>query len=729
MRGPFKMSRLSNNNNAHPTDGDEATAEADEPPDDRRDPSKQQDNYYMKEKLTHLDAKKESLLTRALLSSPEPSPIERSDPLDGWGPKGIVPILSRGSSSTSMSGDDTAPKPLNIRNIARPGHSPSPSTENRPKTADPRESELEANLGRKRCITFACARKLSVDDQRQALSDTVKTVNEPPVTKRKSALTFVCPAPDRTPVTPDSKNTHHRIGLRPSLPPQGRRSPAPHVRKTKLERKPTPHPVPSVQQSNGTKTSKITVTGLGEFKLSDATRFHEFGSSLDDDEDWVNENTDDKPKITMSDCMRKENAIRKLGEEVEEEVRQAEEEDEKEEYDDEDEDEDDDDDDDDDDDNDEDGDGDEDGDSTVHDGLSDDGNESDNEAGFASGDDSDENSEFNFWTPGMATAATSVDHASSVQHSTGRKTSNSSIESRGVDNDATPLATRKRSSVRPMKLHKQRPATPDLPDSTDFVCGTLDEDRPLEAAYKSCMEERRLSKRVPIPQDIDPSFPTSDPEDDDNDDDLEGETVPTTRRSRINESLEMFELRGRKKGPGSRTSPSHSPKSRLSPPSHKSSGRSPRRLRSPAPMRRKSPAPPSRHPSLTIARPARPAINITGLAQRGPRVRTKSLPRTPNPFFARMESRRPSKAVTMKPRTDGNHTRGPVDIVAGLEKKRQKRKEKFWRQHCRKAAKEQQERRPLPGKGAERMKELGLEVAERFRAYGFGQDTQLVLSI
>ena len=727
MRHLLKMLRLSGNNSPNPTDGDEATAEADEPPDDRRDRLKQQDNYYMKEKLNLVDAKKESLLTRALLSSPEPSPIERSDPLDGWRSNGIVPILSRGNSSTSASGDDTALKPSNIRSMPRPGSPLISATGRRPDTADPRESEVEANLGRKRCITFACARRLSGDDQTKALSDTAREMKEPPVTKRKSALTFVCPAPDRTPLAHDSRSTYQLSGRRPSIPLQGRRSPAPHIRKSKMESEFIRPPIPSIQQPKEQKTSKITVTGLGEFKLSDATRFYEFGSSIDDDEDWVNENTDDKPKITMSDCMRKEDAIRKLGEEVEDEVRQAEEEEkEMEGYDDEDED----DDDDDDDDNDEDGDGDDDdGDSTVHDGLSDDGNESDNEAGFASGDDSsDENSEFNFWTPGMATAATSVDHAGSVQHSAGRKNSNSSIESRGVDKDATPVAARRRSTAPPVKLHKHRPATPDLPDSTDFVCGTLDEDRPLEAAYKSCMEERRLSKRVPIPQDIDPSFPTSDPEDDDNDDDLDGETAPTARRSWIKESLEVFELRGRKKGTSSRTSPSHSPKSRLSPPK-KLSGCSPRRLRSPAPVRRKSPAPPSRRPSLNIAPLARPAINITGLAQRGPRVRTKSLPRTPNPFFARLESRRPSKAVTMKPRHDRSHTRGPIDIVAGLEKKRQKRKEKFWRQHCRKAAKEQQERRPLPGKGAERMKELGLEVAERFRAYGFGFDTQLVLSI
>jgi len=75
------------------------------------------------------------------------------------------------------------------------------------------------------------------------------------------------------------------------------------------------------------------------------------------------------------------------------------------------------------------------------------------------------------------------------------------------------------------------------------------------------------------------------------------------------------------------------------------------------------------------------------------------------------------------------HVRGPIDIAAGLEKKRQKRKEKYWRQHCRKYAKEQQERKTIPGKGAERMKELGLECAERTKAYGQGQQAQVVISL
>lgn len=129
------------------------------------------------------------------------------------------------------------------------------------------------------------------------------------------------------------------------------------------------------------------------------------------------------------------------------------------------------------------------------------------------------------------------------------------------------------------------------------------------------------------------------------------------------------------------------------------------------------------------------ALRITGRNRGCELVRTKSLPRTPNPFFARQQKAKDDlDAETLSPKNSGvarrpSHTRGPIDIVEGLEKKRQKRREKFWRQHCRKAAKEQMERKPVPGKGAERMKELGLEVAERTKGYGLGQPAQLVISI
>lgn len=62
----------------------------------------------------------------------------------------------------------------------------------------------------------------------------------------------------------------------------------------------------------------------------------------------------------------------------------------------------------------------------------------------------------------------------------------------------------------------------ELPDSTDFVCGTLDEDRRLEQAYITRMKDIEAAKHKARPQDIDPTFPTSDPEmDEEDDEDLE----------------------------------------------------------------------------------------------------------------------------------------------------------------------------------------------------------------
>ncbi|KAK9473202.1 uncharacterized protein V1510DRAFT_415390 [Dipodascopsis tothii] len=53
-------------------------------------------------------------------------------------------------------------------------------------------------------------------------------------------------------------------------------------------------------------------------------------------------------------------------------------------------------------------------------------------------------------------------------------------------------------------------ATPPLdmvPNPFDFVCGTFDEDRPVQMAYMSALEERRSPLHCAAPQEIDPSFP------------------------------------------------------------------------------------------------------------------------------------------------------------------------------------------------------------------------------
>jgi len=57
--------------------------------------------------------------------------------------------------------------------------------------------------------------------------------------------------------------------------------------------------------------------------------------------------------------------------------------------------------------------------------------------------------------------------------------------------------------------------------------------------------------------------------------------------------------------------------------------------------------------------------------------------------------------------------RGAIDIVKGLEKKRQRRKEKMWQKLCAKnAAKGDKAYKCKPGKGCERMREVGLQLQQ-----------------
>lgn len=248
----------------------------------------------------------------------------------------------------------------------------------------------------------------------------------------------------------------------------------------------------------------------------EAYRFHEFASSEEEVEEWTQEVTCHRSRLTVQDTLKIENNLRKLGEEVAEEEAIDEE--------DEDEDEDGDNvemDDDDDDLLDEDADG-----SDAYSDATDEGFQTDDENGFAVSDDEDDaGSDYDWWAPGASTAATSVEHLEHLRLKTHRTVSESSIGS---------LESREGLKImdKPSKRRKSKPVnirvpSPELPDSTDFVCGTLDEDRPAEAAYMSTLERRRAAKHKPTPQDIDPTFPTSDPElpDDDEDEVSENEKV------------------------------------------------------------------------------------------------------------------------------------------------------------------------------------------------------------
>lgn len=720
--------------------------------------------------------RKQSLLTRALLTSPDlmATPTSELPPLLRL-PRGMSDASNHSNTSadsiaelTSDGGLTSPPRtatpspPLPAVNLTTfalltpkattQGHALS---QLEPVITNAQETTVEAGLGRKRCITFACGRQTISQTKgnrnahiKIAESETSKQAEQP---KRPSVLRFACPSrPSET--APQLAESDHKSSKRRGSSPI---SPTTHVQPTETPKHRQHRDSESTVKESPQKASSTDLSFNGplespvfqqqDLERSSATRFYEFASSVDENDEWMFERTAHRSRLTVNDTLRKENAIRQLGEEAEAEALEEEEAEERAERE-------------------HDGNDLDDSDDGSDDDASDGGNETDDEEGFADSDDeSDGGSEYQFWTTGLTTAATSADHSDQIRATPHRTDSGSSIESMIHADQKGEIVPSGRRTCRARKHGKMRPATPDLPDSTDFVCGTLDEDRPLEAAYLSCLEQRRRSKRRTIPQDIDPSFPTSDLDDEDDEDDghdapAEGSdehvwiagqpdnsdderprsrtksTSKTNNRSLSPKSLHSPPPPKRSAAPPIRLRSPPPPKrcvNNRSPPPRRLFGQSPRRRRSPPPHLRNLKSPPStRRSSLAVSPGQRtPGINVPFLAQRPDLTYTKSLPRSPNPFWQR--HREGHKDAFDAPSAGTSpvaelHNRGPIDIVKGLENKRQRRKEKFWRQHCRNAGKDK-ERRCQPGKGAERMKELGLEMAGRGK--GYGQKAQLVLSI
>jgi hypothetical protein len=391
--------------------------------------------------------------------------------------------------------------------------------------------------------------------------------------------------------------------------------------------------------------------------------------------------------------------------------------------------------------------------------VTDEGFHTDDEEGFANSDDddSDADSDYAWWAPSTAVGS-QLEH---IRPSTRRSESGSSIgsfSSTRVFPSKTPKAL-KRSKTNPIEF---RPRTPELPDSTDFVCGTLDEDRPLEEAWLSCRNQRRAANHRPCPQDIDPTFPASDPEMDEEDE--EGyEDMPVVEDSDVHffheQMSDIDEIRSPRSLIPRKRSPAVSPRRMRSPPPakrvvhrspppprvmHRSPpppvvkrtghhspppparflfGHSPRRMHSPPPNRRPlhSP-PPSRRTSFntTTDQTQQPSPTPThatpiALAQRPHFAReASSLPRNgPFPLQRNAYFNSTSGDEGEETQTDALPTRGAIDIVKGLEKKRQRRKEKFaekaWRAkvNARAHGKGRREEGVLPGVGAEMMKRMG----------------------
>ncbi|TDZ29344.1 Uncharacterized protein C8035_v011384 [Colletotrichum spinosum] len=545
---------------------------------------------------------------------------------------------------------------------------------------------------KKRCIQFACAAKPKAAEPLQA-QPMVKapSAQEP----QRRTIKFACPVPQRPASTQNTPPQRLEIAAAMLQPPSLRESSPMTARKTRSRSpRPTLMPPPSLRDVRSPTTKKYITANDSDLQ-NESSHFHEFASDIPREDDWIRHAFNAQGRrITIDDTLSKENAIRKLATEAEEEAEQEEEDLENTVDDDEEDNEDADDDQDDDDGQDE----------EENDDDNSDGYKTDEETGFADSDDEEEDDDLRLWTPGRSTIQNIDSTPIARRPSLPEQLSDSSIASHSS------LRVRRAKAQR----IKIRPGTPELPDSTDFVCGTLDEDRPMEDAYISCLAARRREKLQLIPQDIDPSFPASDPEDEGDE-----EIYNPVHHSSDDEMFlhgKMDDLhhgqdrRGRRKkteAPSPKRFRSPPPIKRRASPAPKARVRSPRPLfDGPFPGRLRSPPPQILKSPPASPRQVRGAITFKTLASRPGLTVTKSLPRPPS-MFPHMAKGRRSKA----PAND-IHIRGAIDIVKGLERKRQRRKEKFYQKYCNRARKGQiPERKPQRGLGCERMRELGLLMA------------------
>ncbi|KAJ4992749.1 hypothetical protein SVAN01_01795 [Stagonosporopsis vannaccii] len=793
---------------------EEVPADVDEPPEQGRTPRPaplkiqlSAQGSFAKISKPVID-RKTSLLTSALQSaSNTSSPVD--DHSDKDPPRGMS-CISTWSNSTISTADLTSdggftspgtrtctpspPLPSTMIHNMLPPFTKKPSEQRitlvgqendaaaAPKPATPAgEQGVEATLGRKRCIMFACGAKK--EEKKKPAEAPAKPTTPPPTEeppKRACTIKFACAKPTTPQLAEEPPKRSCTIKFAcsakgpaeaPSNPKTPRRaaSPAPPPRRipTSPKRSPRAHrdSDSTVRNNSPISVRKVPLVDRtrrlsqnSELARTEAYRFHEFASSEEEVEEWTQEVTCHRNRLTVGDTLRVENNLRQLVEEVEEEALEDDEDDEDDVADD---------------DDDDDGDDeDEDNDSDAYSDVTDEGFQTDDEEGFAvSDDESDAGSDYDWWAPGASTAATSIDHIGNLRPKNHRTVSESSIgslesrknglkmfermEGERAEGPSAPKVRRKKS--KPVNI---RAPSPELPDSTDFVCGTLDEDRPAEQAFMSNLERRRAAKHKPAPQDIDPSFPASDPElvDDDEEDEVDDIENPSESDNyfMMHGRMDLIDgvPRGRRRDTlKQRSPPAHSPKRPRSPPSTKRAvhrspppptkrvmhrsplptkravhrspppskkavhrsppppralfGRSPVRARSPAPVRLRSPPPSRRGSANMLASRQRSELSIKfgGIGERPALTVSASLPRTPitahhNPLEYDDDE---------ETSTNDMPVRRAIDIQVGLEKKRQRRREQLYRKQHRKNAKEK--RPPPPGRGAERMRDVGLQMA------------------
>lgn len=729
---------------------DEVPAEADEPPDGRASSSAQ--GQFQRTKVLKPRDPTHSLLTKALHQPEEEavpvgfstattrrrsmnSNISLASTADLTSDTGLTspartntpsppaPVIRLGRLNTELFNKGPRPAVELATKVPQETGPTKGTPEASNSDSRPKNSTVEA-LTKKRCISFACGAKPEAKKP-APLTQTAQSSQQPratvsdPQPPRKTSIKFACPSKPRT---EDSKTSVPEI-VKVATKEKG--GPSSAMRKHR-----SPSAVRSQRSLTPRRYSRSPVAVRSKKYLaantvdlnSESSRFHEFASDEPQEEDWIRQNLlTPGRRLTINDTLQKENEIRRLGKEAEEEAQQEEEEQDEPEDEDEDADEDDNEDEDAGDDEDEDEDEledeleeeydiDDDFSGYGSDDDASDGYNTDNEGGFADSDKEEDGDNLELWTYSQApllqlTGATPINRRPSI------------AENRSDSSASSIISKSHRHSREKSRRIKIRPGTPELPDSTDFVCGTLDEDRPMEDAYISCIAQRRRDKLHLIPQDIDPSFPTSEPEDEDEGEKSHKPAHDSDDQVWIHGELEDLHHgqdrngRGKKKTEHSSPKRYHSPppKRHHSPPPPKARGRSPRK---PAdrhsPRRLVSPPPSGRAARAPLALPAQTSTHFEyrKLAFRSGQNQTKSLPRAPAMFPTHLKGQRRRQAALNGIR---GHVRGAIDIVKGLEHKRQRRKEKYIQKHCNRARKGQiAEKRPQPGLGAERMRELGL---------------------
>jgi len=598
------------------------------------------------------------------------------------------------------------------------------------------EKAIEMTLGRRRCITFACGKPTEKKDTTAAPPKLPLIDNAPP--KRKCALKFICPTRPKTTSTTCSSLSFRQRSPMPGTSFSKVRSSRKHRDSDATATNITP-PTPDIIGCSLTLQNTIS-RGAEDAVESDIKCFHEFAISATADDEWINDPIPTDRKITVNTSFAKEEKFRRLGRELEEEealeeaehdaifdkTREEEEEEDEE--------------------NNEDFNLDHQMEDMLErsatrssrvDAVSDAGFSTDDEDGFAnSSENEDYNSDFDLWAPGKAANSSTIIDSKILRPVHHRKTSDSSLESaRQANGNIRRSHKHSRRFQYQAAVHRSRSISPALPDSTDFVCGTLDEDKHLEETYKNFVERRKAAKHIPVPQDIDPSFPTSDPEMDD-DDDVEDDAMRATLRP---STLIDREERGRSSGSSRLNSAIHSPRRPASPMPilpesmlkiEDSPEYVPAYLHSPRPgsgrgsgrainmtksfttvsrdqsMTRPSSSSQNVQSQVTEAVPSRPSLNRFAVSM--PRLNTTNLFRKTS--YASSDDQEQDQDED-DDSTKKQQSCGAIDIVKSVAKQRERRRDRLYQLHCAKMRRAA-EKKPVPGLGLERMRELGIELAQ-----------------